>query len=355
MGSSLREALLPSRAFRRQPPGVMGIWQLRSHGPSIGRVLEDVADPRAVRLAPDKRVRGRSEQRAHRQRQAVGAQIAHHGPRALQFAELGEDKPEARLHLFVRVQDDRTGAVMDQSSREGQAQLATRRFLALALVEAHSDLMQLRLAHDAGQAQEQAVVVGARIVEPLAIGDEHPEQGAQLEQLMPVAVVAREPGGVEADDQPRVAEPDLGDELLEAGSFAAPCAGLTEILVDNVDPLAWPAEPDGTVDQAVLKLSAFVMVPDLVDGGLAHVDVGESGAVGCAQPLLRSVRSGQHAGSPRSWGCSPACVAATRQELGRSVLAYRLAGWARVAAGSPESKWTLETQHDAVTVGWGPS
>src|SRR6185369_13012008 len=32
MGSSLREALLPSRAFRRQPPGVMGIWQLRSHG-----------------------------------------------------------------------------------------------------------------------------------------------------------------------------------------------------------------------------------------------------------------------------------------------------------------------------------
>jgi len=124
---------------------------------------------------------------------------------------------------------------------------------------------------------------------------------------------------------------------------------------DNVDPLAWPAEPDGTVDQAVLKLGAFVMVPDLVDGGLAHVDVGESGAVGCAQPLLRSVRSGQHAGSPRSWGCSPACVAATRQELGRSVLAYRPAGWARVAAGSPESKWTLETQHDAGTVGWGPS
>src|SRR3954469_14079263 len=35
MGSSLREALLPSRAFRRQPPGVMGSWQLRSHRASI--------------------------------------------------------------------------------------------------------------------------------------------------------------------------------------------------------------------------------------------------------------------------------------------------------------------------------
>src|SRR4051794_26346059 len=350
MGSSLREALLPSRAFRRQPPGVMGIWQLRSHGPSIGRVLEDVADPRAVRLAPDKRVRGRSEQRAHRQRQAVGAQIAHHGPRALQFAELGEDKPEARLHLFVRVQDDRTGAVMDQSSREGQAQLATRRFLALALVEAHSDLMQLRLAQDAGQAQEPAVVVGARIVEPLAIGDEHPEQGAQLEQLMPVAVIAREPGGIQADDQAGIAEPDLGNELLEAGSFGAARARFAEILVDDVDPLARPAEPDGAVDQAVLEFGALVMVPDLIDRGLAHVDVGEPGTVGRAQPLVRSVRGGQHVGSPRS-RCSPACVAAGRREPRRSALASWPAGSARAVAGAPEWAWTLETQHDAGSVG----
>src|SRR3982751_5340857 len=35
MGSSLREALLPSRAFRRQPPGVMGSWQLRSHATGV--------------------------------------------------------------------------------------------------------------------------------------------------------------------------------------------------------------------------------------------------------------------------------------------------------------------------------
>ena len=105
---------------------------------------------------------------------------------------------------------------MGQSSREGQAQLAPGRLLALALMQAHSDLMQLRLAHDAGQAQKQAIVVSARIVEPLAIGEDHPEEGAQLKQLMPVAVVARQPGGIQADDQARVAEPDLGDELLEA-------------------------------------------------------------------------------------------------------------------------------------------
>jgi hypothetical protein len=131
-------------------------------------------------------------------------------------------------------------------------------------------------------------VVSGRIVEPLAIGEEHPEQGAQLKQLMPVAVVAREPGGIQADDQARVAEPDLGDKLLEAGPFGAPRARPAEILVDDVDPLARPAEPDGTVDQTVLELGALVMVPDLIDRGLAHVDVGEPGAVGRAQPLVRS-------------------------------------------------------------------
>src|SRR4051812_8256986 len=42
MGSSLREALLPSRAFRRQPPGVMGLWQLRSHQASVDAILVGV-------------------------------------------------------------------------------------------------------------------------------------------------------------------------------------------------------------------------------------------------------------------------------------------------------------------------
>src|SRR3954464_389773 len=48
MGSSLREALLPSRAFRRQPPGVMGIWQLRSHRSSIGGVPENAPHGRPI-------------------------------------------------------------------------------------------------------------------------------------------------------------------------------------------------------------------------------------------------------------------------------------------------------------------
>lgn len=38
------------------------------------------------------------------------------------------------------------------------------------------DLVQFRLAHDAGQTQQQAVVVSAGIVEPFTISDDDAEQ-----------------------------------------------------------------------------------------------------------------------------------------------------------------------------------
>ena len=86
------------------------------------------------------------------------------------------------------------------------------------------------------------------IVETFAVGEDHAEQRAQLEELMPVTVVAGQPRGVEAEHQAGVAEPDLGEELLDAVALAARRARLAEILVDDVDALTRPAEPDGTVD-----------------------------------------------------------------------------------------------------------
>jgi hypothetical protein len=35
-------------------------------------------------------------------------------------------------------------------------------------------------------------MIGARIIEPFAVCDEHAEEQAQLEQLMPIAIIARQ-------------------------------------------------------------------------------------------------------------------------------------------------------------------
>jgi hypothetical protein len=49
---------------------------------------------------------------------------------------------------------------VSQASRDWQAEFAAGRLLPLVLMQAQSDLMQFRFAHDAGQAEQQAIVIG---------------------------------------------------------------------------------------------------------------------------------------------------------------------------------------------------
>src|SRR6266849_2180582 len=132
--------------------------------PRIGRVLQHIQHPRIVRRPPDNLVRRRSAQRPHRQSQASLLKIAHHGFGAAEFAELAEQDQQPGLYLLVRIENHTAVAAMAKPRRQWHAQLAPGRLLALALVEANLDLVQLCFAHDAGQAQKQTIVIGAWIV-----------------------------------------------------------------------------------------------------------------------------------------------------------------------------------------------
>ena len=59
------------------------------------------------------------------------------------------------------------------------------------------------------------------LLQALAIGDEHAKHRAQLEELKPVAIVARQARRIETDDQTGVAEADLGDQFLKAATLDA--------------------------------------------------------------------------------------------------------------------------------------
>jgi hypothetical protein len=98
----------------------------------------------------------------------------------------GADVPE----LLHRIEDDQAGSVMSEPGGQRQAQFTSRRFLAFTLMKAHPNLVKLRLAHDAGQAEQQAIVVRALIIEPFAIRDENSEYRAEFKKLMPIAIVA---------------------------------------------------------------------------------------------------------------------------------------------------------------------
>ena len=158
--------------------------------PCVSRVLQDEQHPRAIRRLPDDLLRCRPAERSYRHSQAGLLKITHHGFGAAKLPELGKQKQQPSLHFFIRIEIHPTVAAIGETHGQRHAQLAAARLLTLALMEANLDLVQLCFAHDAGQAQQQAVVIGARVVEPLTVGNQHTEQGTKLEQLVPVAVVA---------------------------------------------------------------------------------------------------------------------------------------------------------------------
>src|SRR6266581_5330647 len=99
---------------------------------------------------------------------------------------------QASLYLFVGVESDRATGQPRQSNREWRPQLASERLIASASVQAELQVMELSFAHNARESEQKAVVVGARVVEPLGIGDECFEQPAQFQQSMPIAAVSRQ-------------------------------------------------------------------------------------------------------------------------------------------------------------------
>ena len=76
--------------------------------------------------------------------------------------------------------------------------------------------MQLCFAHRAFQAEQQAVVEVARIVEPVLVEDEGLGQGADLEQAMPLRGVAGQPRHLQAKHDAHLAHADRRHQLLEA-------------------------------------------------------------------------------------------------------------------------------------------
>jgi hypothetical protein len=137
-------------------------------------------------------MRGRSEHGSNRQLQSGRAEESHDSARTLQLPELGEDKLQACLYLLVGIEDDAACSVKREPRRQRQTEFASCCFLTLALMEADLYLVEFGLAHDARQAQQQTIVIGAWIVETLAVGDEHAEHRAKLEQLVPVSIIARQ-------------------------------------------------------------------------------------------------------------------------------------------------------------------
>ena len=64
--------------------------------------------------------------------------------------------------------------------------------------------------------QQQPVIEVGRIIEPILVADQRRGHGADLQQPVPVGVVAGQPGDLQTQHDPGPAHADVGDQTLKS-------------------------------------------------------------------------------------------------------------------------------------------
>jgi hypothetical protein len=122
------------------------------------------------------------------------------------LGEFREDELDGVLDPLIGMLFDPPVARLDIAYGEAEDQSPSPRLREQALLRALPNPPQLRLADRALQAEQEPIVQLARIVDALRIHDQRVHQSAQVEELVPIAIVAREPRDLEPEHCARVAQ-----------------------------------------------------------------------------------------------------------------------------------------------------
>ena len=187
--------------------------------------------------------------------------------------EPAEDRGDHAGDGLVGMHEDLpVGLAPDQPDRQPAAQLAAGGLVPDPAVQPGPQDMQLHFGHGALHAQNQPVVEQRRMIDAVGVGDQGVGHPGQVEQPVPVGVVAGQPGALQAQHDPDLAHADLGGQLREPGPAGCRGAGDAQVLVDHGDRGAGPAQLLSPADQVVLAGGRLAVAFHLHQGRLADVD-----------------------------------------------------------------------------------
>ena len=166
------------------------------------------------------------------------------------------------------------GLAPDQADRQPAAQLAAGGLVPDAAFQPGPQHVELSFGHYALHAQDEPVVEQRRMVDAVGVGDQRVADPGQVQQPVPGGVVAGQPGDLQRQDDPDLAEGDLGDHALEPVPLPGHRPGDAQVAVDDPDRLPRPAQLLGTADQVVLAGGRLGVPLHLDQGGLADIDHG---------------------------------------------------------------------------------
>ena len=211
--------------------------------------------------------------RLQRESQALLAQPQPHPARRPAHREPLEDRgDDAGDGLVGMPADLPVGLAPHQPDRQPAAQLAAGGLVADPAVEPGPQDVQLGLGHGALHAQQHPVVEQPGMVDAVGVGDQRVGHPGQVQQPVPVGVVAGQPGDLQRQHDADLPEPDLRGQLGEPGPAGGAGPADAEVVVDHPHRAARPAQPLGPRDQVVLAGGGLPVAVDLRERGLADID-----------------------------------------------------------------------------------
>src|SRR5215207_194845 len=282
---------------------------------------------------------------AHRELHPLAAHPQPHLADRAELDEPVEDGGDRAAHGLVGIEQDLALLLAPhQPDRQRLAQLPAGGLVADPALKPGAQHVQLGLAHRALQAEQQPVVERPGVIQPVGVADHRVGHAAQIQQPVPIDVVAGEPRDLQAEHQPGVPERDLGRQPREPRPVRQPRAGDPQVLVDHDDLLAGEPELDRALHERVLAGGRLRVALKLRLRGLAHIHERAAAQMRGGQllPLAHSHASVRCSASSAS---SNSSNASSRASLGR-----RCETTGARVTGSPSSLFTSPDPSDRQTV-----
>ena len=194
----------------------------------------------------------------------------HDLPSAAERLELVEQQSDDAADALVRVHLDLPDLVPAITWWKTELQLASQRLRIPRRKPALAQQAQFIFGHSPLQSEQEAVIDQAGIVRPIRVDHQRSDQGAEIDQVVPVTPIARQARSFQAKHRANRTRADQGNQLLKAGTFDQSGSGATEIVIDHGD--GGESDRSRRLDQCVLPPLALSMFGDLPRGGLADID-----------------------------------------------------------------------------------
>ena len=211
----------------------------------------------------------------HREEKALGAEPKPDLADRSQFPEFRKDRVDGADHCFIGWE---TNFAVAFSPHEAHGQAATQfpagRFVANSPLESRTQDVKFCLRHDAFQAENQAIVEERRMIDAVAVSHQSIGHAAQIEQAIPVGIVACQARDFQTKHDSRAAHSHFRGQVCEAGALDPSRTRPAQIFIDDDHLLFGPAQLADFFHQIILARGGLAVVFDLRGAGLTDVDIG---------------------------------------------------------------------------------